>query len=167
MAPVWDPQAVAICVAAGEGASIALDMGGKTDSPALNMRARPLRVSGTVKRVTNGTFTITCPMQTGLQVCLGTTVLFATDQADILISEQRWEPYDTGCFTHAGVDPQNKKYVLVKSRQHFRAGFEAIAKHIVLVDGPGVCSSDYSQFDFKQVRRPIYPLDVDMEFEVA
>ena len=72
-----------------------------------------------------------------------------------------------GCLTHAGIDVARKHYVLVKSRQHFRAGFEAIAKHIVLVDGPGVCSSDYSQFDFKRVQRPIYPLDVDMEFEVA
>ena len=25
--------------------------------------------------------------------------------------------------------------------------------------GTGVCGSDYSQMDFKNVRRPIYPLD--------
>lgn len=167
VAPIWDPQAVAICIEAGEGATIELDIGGKTDSPALNLRAQPLRLSGTVRRITDGTFTITCPMQTGLQVCLGPTVLFATEQAEILISEHRWEPYDTGCLTHAGIDVTKKHYVLVKSRQHFRAGFEVIAKHIVLVDGPGVCSSDYSQFRFERVQRPIYPLDTEMDFEVA
>ncbi|MDP6833324.1 MAG: MlrC C-terminal domain-containing protein, partial [Alphaproteobacteria bacterium] len=76
-------------------------------------------------------------------------------------SERRFEPFDTGCFTHAGIDPAAKRYVLIKSRQHFRAGFGPIAKHVVLVAGPGVCSSDYESFPFKNLRRPIYPLDPD------
>ncbi|MBT7755980.1 MAG: ABC transporter substrate-binding protein, partial [Rhodospirillaceae bacterium] len=60
-----------------------------------------------------------------------------------------------------GIDPATKRYVLIKSRQHFRAGFGPIAKHVVLVAGPGVCSSDYASFGFKNLRRPIYPLDPD------
>ena len=34
-------------------------------------------------------------------------------------------------------------------------------RHIVLVSGPGVCSSDYSLFLFKHLPRPMYPLDAD------
>jgi microcystin degradation protein MlrC len=49
--------------------------------------------------------------------------------------------------------------VLIKSRQHFRAGFEPIAKHIVLVDGPGATTADFSRFKFKNIRRPLYPID--------
>lgn len=64
-----------------------------------------------------------------------------------------------GVFTHAGIDPFSKKYVLIKSRQHFRAGFEKDARHIVLIAGPGVCSSDYDIFPFRHLSRPIYPLD--------
>lgn len=167
VAPIWDPQALAQCLQAGEGARLTLDIGGKTDSPALNLKAQPLHLSGTVKRITDGTFTISCPMQTGLRVCLGATMVFATEQADILISAHRWEPYDVGCLTHAGIDVTEKHYILVKSRQHFRAGFEAIAKHIVLVDGPGVCSSDYNRFPFKRLSRPIYPLDEAMQFGLS
>ena len=167
VSPIWDPESLARCLDAGEGATLELDIGGKTDSPALNMHGQPLRLSGTITRITDGRFTITCPMQTGLRVCLGPTVVFSTKQADILINAHRWEPYDIGCLTHAGIDLAKKKYVLVKSRQHFRAGFEAIAKHIVLVDGPGVCSSNYDLFPFKNLPRPIYPLDDDMAFEVA
>ncbi|MNZ77757.1 hypothetical protein D3C78_963120 [compost metagenome] len=51
--------------------------------------------------------------------------------------------------------------MLLKSRQHFRAGFEPFARHIVLISGPGVCSSDYGLFPFKNLSRPIYPLDED------
>ncbi len=52
-----------------------------------------------------------------------------------------------------------KKYVLIKSRQHFRAGFGPIARHILMVSGPGVCGSDYGQFPFRKLTRPINPPD--------
>ncbi len=59
---------------------------------------------------------------------------------------------------------RRKKYVPVKSRQHIRAGFEPIARHILIVSGPGVCGSDYAQFPFTKLRRPIYPLDPHAPF---
>ena len=98
-------------------------------------------------------------MATGTRVDMGRTAVLDTGPIQIVVSEDRFEPFDTGCFTHAGIDPARKKYVLIKSRQHFRAGFEPLARHIVLIAGPGVCSSDYSLFPFKNLRRPIYPLD--------
>ncbi|MCE3246499.1 MAG: Microcystin degradation protein MlrC-like protein, partial [Geminicoccaceae bacterium] len=48
------------------------------------------------------------------------------------------------------------------SRQHFRAGFAPIARHVLLVSGPGVTSSDYGLFRWTKVPRPLYPLDPDM-----
>ena len=64
-----------------------------------------------------------------------------------------------GVFTHAGIDPRRKRYVLIKSRQHFRAGFEPIGRHIVLCDGDGVASSDLALFDYRKRRRPLYPFE--------
>ena len=37
----------------------------------------------------------------------------------------------------------------------------AFAYRVVLIAGPGVCSSDYDLFPFQNLRRPIYPLDPD------
>jgi len=51
------------------------------------------------------------------------------------------------------------RYVLIKSRQHFRAAFEPIARHIVLCDGEGVTSSDLWLFRYKHRRRPLYPFE--------
>ncbi len=53
------------------------------------------------------------------------------------------------------------KAVFVKSRIHYRAGFLPIARHIIECNGVGVTTSDYNQFKFEKVRRPIYPLDID------
>jgi microcystin degradation protein MlrC len=80
----------------------------------------------------------------------------------IVVSEKRAEPYDLGVFTHCGIDPRRKKYVLIKSRQHFRAGFEPIAKHIVMCDGDGCTASDLKLFKYEKVKRPLYPFDLDM-----
>jgi microcystin degradation protein MlrC len=159
--PIWDPEAVAQMVEAGEGAHITLDVGGKTAAPSIGQIGRSLRLRGVVAKITDGRFTITGPMQTGLIVDLGRTVVLKTPAVDALVSEQRWEPYDCGCFTHAGIDPARKRYLLLKSRQHFRAGFEDLAKHIVLAAGPGVCSSNYAQFPFENLARPVYPIDPD------
>jgi len=83
-------------------------------------------------------------------------------RALILVSSKRMEPFDLGVFRHAGIEPTAQRYLLIKSRQHFRAGFAPIARHILLVSGPGVTSSDYGLFRWTKVPRPLYPLDPDM-----
>lgn len=162
--PIWDPAAVELMIRAGVGARITLDLGGKTDMPALNLTGQPLRVTGRVAKITDGNYRVTGPMFTGMLLSLGRTAVLDTGKVLIFVSEKPQEPYDTGLFTHAGVDPASKKYVLIKSRQHFRAGFGPLAKHVVLVGGPGVCSSDYALFPFKHLQRPIYPLDDETQF---
>jgi microcystin degradation protein MlrC len=157
--PIWDPEAVARLIDAGVGTTLTLAVGGKTDMPALGLKGEPLTLTGTVRRITDGRYRITGPMMTGMLVDLGRCAVLDTGGVELVISERRMEPFDIGCFTHCGIDPARKRYVLIKSRQHFRAGFEPIAKHIVLVAGPGVCSSDYALFPFQKLRRPIYPLD--------
>ncbi len=158
--PFWDPASVAELRSAGEGAEVTIDLGGKTDMPALNMKGRPLRLSGKVGRLSNGAFTISGPMMTGMIADIGDcAVLEMSGDVQVVICSKRLEPYDKGVFTQAGIDPASKRYILLKSRQHFRAGFEDIAKHIVMVPGPGVCSSDYDLFPFKNIPRPLYPLD--------
>lgn len=161
--PVCDPEAVAAMIEAGVGNRVSLPVGGKTAMPALNLAPRPLHLEGVVTTITNGRFRISGPMMTGIMVDLGRCAVLDTGAMQLVVSERRLEPFDIGSFTHAGIDPTRKRYVLIKSRQHFRAGFEPIARHIVLVAGPGVCSSDYSLFPFERLERPIFPLDGDPE----
>ncbi len=157
--PFWDPQAVEELIAAGVGRTVTLDVGGKTDMPALGLKGRPLRLTGRVRCITDGSYQVTGPMFTGMKLSLGRTAVLDVDGTLVVVCEKPQEPFDTGVFTHAGIDLSRQKYILIKSRQHFRAGFEPIASDIVLVAGPGVCSSDYSQFPFRHLPRPIYPLD--------
>jgi len=161
--PIWDPESVMQMVRAGVGSRVTLQLGGKTDMPALGLKGKPLKIEGRVRRITDGLYKVTCPMDTGLMLNHGLSAVLDTGGAEILVCSERMEPYDLGVFRHAGIEPTAKRYLLIKSREHFRAGFEPIAKHIVLVAGPGVTGSDYGLFPFKKIPRPIYPLDSDMK----
>ena len=157
--PICDPESVARILAAGTAASVTLPLGGKIDMPQINLPGKPLSVTGKVTRITDGEFTVTGPMATGMRIRMGRTAVLDTGPMQIVVSERRSEPFDLGVFTHCGIDPRRKRYVLIKSRQHFRAGFEPIARHIVLCDGDGCTSSDLELFTYKNRRRPLYPFE--------
>jgi len=146
-------------IAAGVGNEVTLQLGGKTDMPSIGLKAQPLQVSGRVCAITDGEFTVTGPMYTGLVMHLGHTAVLDTGMARIVISERAHEPMDLGVFTHCGIDPRRKKFVMLKSRIHYRAGFKPIASHIVECAGAGVTNADLSVYRYQKLRRPIWPLD--------
>lgn len=156
---IYDPQAAAMAAQAGIGANITLLLGGKTPMPALREAGHPLEVSGKVKFIYDGRYRNQGPMYKGVLNDTGTTVVFDTGRIEIVIVSGRHEPFDLSCLQSAGIDPLKKRYVILKSRVHWRAGFGNLAREVVECDGLGVTTSDYSQFEFKNVRRPIYPLD--------
>ncbi len=156
---IWDPDAVQQMIAAGIGATITLELGGKTDMPSIGVRGEPLTLTGKVKLISDGEWIVRGPMYHGLKVFLGPTAVLDTGNIEIVIVSRHHEPWDLGIFTSVGIDPRHKRYVLLKSRIHYRAGFAPIAKHTFACDGLGVTTSDNSLLDYRNVRRPIYPLD--------
>ena len=64
------------------------------------------------------------------------------------------------CSSSVGIDPLHKRYLLLKSRIHYRAGFAPLAKATLTLDGVGVTTSDNSLLNYENVRRPVYPLDL-------
>ncbi len=159
IAPIRDPAAVETMVAAGEGQRVRLALGGHTDMPAIGLAGRPLDIEGRVARITDGAFTITGPMYTGIRTYLGRTAVLDTGRAKIVVTSRPHEPFDVGVFTHAGIDPRAMRYLLLKSRIHYRAGFKPIASGIVECAGEGVTNADLSVYRYRRLARPIYPLD--------
>ncbi len=156
---IFDPAAVKQMQEAGVGAKVTLSLGGKLDMPSLGLKGRPLEVSGTVKSLTNGQFTNRGPMSKGVLMDMGPTAVLDTGKVEVVVISRQQEPNDLECFASQGIDPAKKRYLMLKSRVHWRAGFGDLAGATVECAGVGVCTSDYSVLDFRKVRRPIYPLD--------
>ena len=159
VAPIRDPEAVAKLVEAGIGARVTLAVGGKMDMPSIRRKGEPLVLSGMVRNITDGEYTITGPQFTGMRCFMGRTVVLDTGTALVVISERNQEPWDRGVYESVGIDPTRQRYLLLKSRMYFRPVFLPIAKGMVYCDAPGVSSSDWTEFDYRKLRRPIYPLD--------
>jgi microcystin degradation protein MlrC len=73
---------------------------------------------------------------------------------------------DANCLRSVGIDPTLRQIVVIKSSVHYRADFTSLVEEIVEVDAPGLSSPNWSRFSFERLRRPIYPLDPDMEWDV-
>ncbi len=157
--PIRDAEAVAQCIAAGVGTKITLNVGGKMDMPSINLKGEPLRLTGIVRAITDGEYTITGPQLTGVRSYMGRAVVLDTGVAEIVICERAQEPWDLGVFTSVGIDPRRKKYLVLKSRMYFRPVFLPIAKAAIECNGVGVTSSDWTLFPYEKIRRPIFPID--------
>jgi len=157
---IYDPAAVQQAIAAGIGAQVTLSIGGKIKMPAIPGESPPLSVTGTVKTISNGRYKNRGPMARGVAMDMGAAVVLDTGAAEIVLISRHVEPSDLNCLASLGIDPMQKRYVMLKSRIHWRAGLGKLATAVVECAGVGVCTSDYGQLQFNKVRRPIYPLDL-------
>jgi len=155
---IHDPGAVAQMVEAGVGADVTVQLGAKTPMPELPQQSQTLEVSGRVKVIADGRFKTVGAANRG-SMDMGRAVVLDTGKVEIVVISGFLEPVDPGVFTSVGILPERKKYLMLKSRIHYRRGFKQMAKAIVECAGIGVCTSDYGQLQFNNVRRPIYPLD--------
>jgi microcystin degradation protein MlrC len=159
VAAVWDPAAVQAMAKAGVGATLTLRLGGNTDMPSIGKHGAPLEVTGRVRTLSDGEWIVRGPMYTGVTVTMGPTAVLDTGKVQIVVVSRHHEPWDQGVFTSVGIDPKSKRYLLLKSRIHYRAGFAPLARATITCDGEGVTTSDNDLLRFEHVRRPVFPLD--------
>lgn len=158
--PLCDPEAVAALYAAGVGATVTLYVGNKLAGNAVRPRP-PVRLTGTVRALTDGEYIISGPTYTGQRAFMGRAAVLDTGAARVLVTERTHEPWDLGVFESVGIDPRGARFLILKSRMYCRPVFVPIAGALVECDSRGVTSSDYGLFEFGKLKRPVYPLDVD------
>ncbi len=156
---IYDPSAVQQMIAAGVGAELTLSLGGKLDMPAIGQKGVPRVVTGRVRRISDGHYRNLGPMARGEANAMGPSVVFQVGAVQVVVISNHVEPHDLAAFTAVGIAPQTLRFLMLKSRVHWRAGLKSLAHAVVECAGTGVCTSDYAALAFKNVRRPIYPLD--------
>jgi microcystin degradation protein MlrC len=159
MFAICDPEAVQQMTAAGVGATVRLSLGGKTDMPSIGRQGEPIEVTGIVGALTDGVFEITAEMGRGTRAAMGPSARLDLGTVQVVVISRQTEPFDLGHLRSLGIEPTEKRYLILKSRIHFRAGFGPITRRELPCNGVGVTSSDNSLFDFQHGRRPIFPLD--------
>ena len=92
---------------------------------------------------------------------LGAAVAVRVGGVDVVLNSLRQQVFSPDCFTQMGIDPAAKRFVVVKSTQHFRAHFDPIAGATVYCDAPGALNANLAALPYRNLRRPLWPLDRD------
>jgi microcystin degradation protein MlrC len=143
-----DAESAASCHAAGEGATVSLSLGGKSDG-------MPYQCSARVERLTDGRFTMTGPMGAGNPANLGPVALLDIDGVKVIVASRKVQALDQAIIRHVGVEPSSCPILVLKSSVHFRADFGPIAKHIIVAVAPGPVVADPAILNFRHVRADV------------
>ena len=160
VAQIMDADAVAACIAAGVGSEVTLTVGGKRD----RLHGDPVEITGMVKLIHEGSFLIGGVMGSGTVSSRGRTVVVeigGRGGIELQLTEYRGHPHDLNFFRAFGIEPTQRRMLVLKSAAHFRAAFEPIATNVIEIDAPGISSPKLETFDYVRLRRPIYPLDAE------
>ena len=153
---ICDPEAIAAMVKIGVGNNGTVTLGGKWDAA---KGGGPLTVTGKVRTIQDGEVVAWGPMGGGVKRDYGLSAVFRVGGIDILLITNNGQAVDTAQYTALGVDPTRKATIAVKSMHHFRAAFQPIAREVIVVDSGSLCSENFNAMPFKNVRRPVWPLD--------
>ncbi|WP_247998056.1 M81 family metallopeptidase [Brucella tritici] len=155
VATIWDPVAVSFCHAAGEGAELELRIGGKSSWQG----GEPLDLRVAIRKV----------MDAGWQsfrnsrVNLGRVAVIRPvgTEIDIILITSRSQTYEPNIFSNLDIDFAAKSYLLVKSTNHFQAGFQPIASEIVYIAAPTSYPTDATVTEYRKASMELWPRIAD------
>ncbi|MFB6217845.1 MAG: MlrC C-terminal domain-containing protein [Halobacteriaceae archaeon] len=143
VAVVADPGALADCRAAGEGATVELDLGRTAHEP----DAPPLDLVATVE---------TLGSMGGVDAAV-----VESEGVRTVVTGERTSVYDPDELRAVGEEPADYDLVVVKSGYQSPA-YQALAARSLLALTPGDTNCVLADLPYERVPRPVYPLD---EFE--
>jgi microcystin degradation protein MlrC len=147
---IWDPMAVRLCHAAGEGARLKLRFGGKTSDRA----GDPVDAEVEVRRVQRDAV-----QSFGASVVpLGDCAVIAFAGIEVVLNSNRAQAFSPDLFTNLGIDAGARKILVVKSTNHFHGAFAPMAADILYAAIDGAYPSDPRRTAYTRLTRPLWPI---------
>jgi microcystin degradation protein MlrC len=146
----WDPVSVRFCIEAGVGASFDLRIGGKVGEAS----GDPVDLGITVRGIIEDAYQTFAESRAGM----GDSVWVSADNGlDIVLNANRVQTFHPDAFEQFGLKLADKKIVVVKSTQHFYAGFAPVAADILYVAAPGAIPMTFEDIPFEKFTAPYWP----------
>ncbi|NHO33287.1 M81 family metallopeptidase [Acetobacter fallax] len=155
VATIWDPIAVTFCLAAGEGARIHLRFGGKSGPGAGDPVDAEVIVLKAVEEAWESFGASKVPLGPVAVIRIIDT------RTDVILNTNRTQTFDPDIFSGLGIDITTKKYLVVKSTNHFYAAFKPVAAEILYVDAGTHYPSDARRTRYTKLTRPLWPIVED------
>lgn len=158
LGPLYDPVAVTLCQDGGIGARMQLRIGGKlSEESGAPVDAR-CTVIGVNERVTQTLNSATSQ----LGPCAAVKILLTGEDThsaagiDVVLSSRRVQAGSPEFFSQLNIEPRTKRILVVKSTQHFHAGFAPISTRILYAGDKGALQSDFTTIPYRNVETARY-----------
>lgn len=152
LVPLTDPMAARHLFGYQVGATVTLDLGGWANS-----FYSPLRVTGTLQAVREGT--VTLPGLPQGSVDMGKAAILHVGNISILVTEYSGVGgIHPGVYQHLGVEPSDFKMIVMKTASNFQY-MKELTTTFVRVATPGPTQSDVHSLPWSRIPRPMFPLD--------
>jgi microcystin degradation protein MlrC len=157
-----DPAAAARCHAAGAGARIHVIF----NEGCADAHARAVPVELEVLAVSDGVVAGRRGIYAGRTAHMGTSAAVRIGGLTMIVCSRRIQCADPAFFESLGLDVGAFSSLTVKSRGHFRAGFDEWYpdETIVEVDAAGLTSQLLERFPWKALPRPVWPIDAETQW---
>ena len=123
--------------------------------------SKPFSTSAVVRRLHDGVMRGRRGIYADNTLALGPCAAVQLDGITVVVISNRVQCADPVFFEAFGLDIAAARVVVVKSRGHFRGGFDEFFRHdqVIEVDAPGLTSPVLSRFDWQHMPRPVLPID--------
>ena len=123
----------------------------------------PFDCEAKVVKLTDGKYVGRRGVLRNVAADMGPSALLDLGGIQIVVITHRCQCMDPRQFESFGLDIAAARVVVVKSRGHFRGGFDEFFKpeQIYEVDCPGLTSPALENFTWTKLPRPVYPLDAE------
>jgi microcystin degradation protein MlrC len=142
---LWDPVAVQVAMSAGVGAELDLRLGGKM-GPA---SGDPLDLRVTVRGLIPSMVQHWPQQQGSLAVPVGDAAWLECRGIDIIVNSRRSQVFGRDVFENFGIDLTQKQLVVVKSTQHFYAGYGDFAQEVIYAAAPGAVAPLFEHIPYR------------------
>jgi microcystin degradation protein MlrC len=131
--------------------------------------SEPWTAPATVTALSDGNCVGRRGIYAGTRLALGPCAALRLAGTTIVVVSHRVQCADPVFFEMMGIDLARARSVAVKSRGHFRGGFDEFfgPGQIVEVDLPGLTSPILNRFQWTRLPRPVIPLDEGVEWHNA
>lgn len=136
--PIADAEVAHAAARAGAGASLRLDVGGKTDE----LHGPPIPVDARVVRITDGCYRGGGTWKTGQQFWMGMTAVLDAGGVKLVVMEHPVPPFHAEQLLSVGIEPREAAIIVVKGAVAWRAAYGDVAAEVIEVDTPGICPLD-------------------------
>lgn len=151
------PAAVKRAFELGVGGNFEGRVGGAVD----DRHGAPVAIRGKVTKLHDGKWVETEARHGGRRHNdQGPTAIIEIDgPIKVVVDTLRTPPFSLGQLTSLGIEPAREKILVVKAAVAYKAAYLPIAGKVIEVDTPGLTAINPAHFEYKRIRRPMFPLD--------